>query len=263
MERKCVTTDEFLKVHGKVYQVLHEIVPQVAERATNDLIESNLKPIVTDTIIQERDAFQSEVHVLISKDFDAQAPQIIEELFKSYMKSNLQDQANDLALWDALKRKFEKSSTSNTSCRDDEFHFQRHDDHQEDNAPPKGEKRVKRHKTSKSSKSARGSVELFKEYEVGNVSEEEIEEEEVVGEEEEIEGVEELGVDLKAFDGGYSSKNYVRKFIRALHPKWRAKVMAIEESKDFTSLSLDELIWNLKVHEMIIKKDSEIVKAKG
>ncbi|GJV41852.1 hypothetical protein Tco_1420292 [Tanacetum coccineum] len=40
------------------------------------------------------------------------------------------------------------------------------------------------------------------------------------------------------------------------------KVTAIEESKDLTSLSLDELIGNLKVHEMIIKKDSEIVKAK-
>nr|GEV62238.1 alpha/beta hydrolases superfamily protein [Tanacetum cinerariifolium] len=39
--------------------------------------------------------------------------------------------------------------------------------------------------------------------------------------------------------------------------------MAIEESKDLTSLSLDELIGNLKVHKMIIKKDSEIVKAKG
>ncbi|GKC56502.1 hypothetical protein Tco_1084100, partial [Tanacetum coccineum] len=37
----------------------------------------------------------------------------------------------------------------------------------------------------------------------------------------------------------------------------------IEESKNLTSLSLDELIGNLKVHEMIIKKDSEIVKAKG
>ncbi|GJV80548.1 retrovirus-related pol polyprotein from transposon TNT 1-94 [Tanacetum coccineum] len=36
-----------------------------------------------------------------------------------------------------------------------------------------------------------------------------------------------------------------------------------EESKDLTSLSLYELIGNLKVHEMIIKKDSEIVKAKG
>ncbi|GKC80584.1 retrovirus-related pol polyprotein from transposon TNT 1-94, partial [Tanacetum coccineum] len=42
-----------------------------------------------------------------------------------------------------------------------------------------------------------------------------------------------------------------------------AKVTTIEESKDLTSLSLDELIGNLKVHEMIIKKDSEIVKAKG
>ncbi|GJR78033.1 zf-CCHC domain-containing protein [Tanacetum coccineum] len=35
-----------------------------------------------------------------------------------------------------------------------------------------------------------------------------------------------------------------------------------EESKDLTSLSRDELIGNLKFHEMIIKKDSEIVKAK-
>ncbi|GKB10646.1 retrovirus-related pol polyprotein from transposon TNT 1-94 [Tanacetum coccineum] len=67
---------------------------------------------------------------------------------------------------------------------------------------------------------------------------------------------------LKALDEGYSSKNYVRKFLRALHPKWRAKVTAIEESKDLMSLSLDELIGNLKVHEIIIKKDSKIVKAK-
>nr|GEZ14418.1 UBN2 domain-containing protein [Tanacetum cinerariifolium] len=52
-------------------------------------------------------------------------------------------------------------------------------------------------------------------------------------------------------------------FLGLLHPKWRAKVMGIEELKDLTSLSLDELIKNLKVHEMIIKKDSKIVKAKG
>ncbi|GJR95638.1 retrovirus-related pol polyprotein from transposon TNT 1-94, partial [Tanacetum coccineum] len=57
-------------------------------------------------------------------------------------------------------------------------------------------------------------------------------------------------------------KNYVRKFLRALHPKWRVKVTAIKESKDITSLSLDELIRNIKVHEMIIKKDSKIVKEK-
>ncbi|GJW92150.1 hypothetical protein Tco_0169703 [Tanacetum coccineum] len=51
-------------------------------------------------------------------------------------------------------------------------------------------------------------------------------------------------------------------FLKAQHPKWRAKVMAIEESKGLTSLSLNELIGNLKVHEMVIKKDFEIVKAK-
>nr|GEX51116.1 alpha/beta hydrolases superfamily protein [Tanacetum cinerariifolium] len=64
-------------------------------------------------------------------------------------------------------------------------------------------------------------------------------------------------------DEGYSRKNYVRMFLRDLHPKWRAKVTAIKESKDLTSLSLDELIGNLKVYEMIIKKDPKIFKAKG
>nr|GEW00460.1 zf-CCHC domain-containing protein/UBN2 domain-containing protein [Tanacetum cinerariifolium] len=51
---------------------------------------------------------------------------------------------------------------------------------------------------------------------------------------------------LKALDKGYSSNIYVRKFLRALHLKWREKVMTIEESKDLTSLSLDKLIENLK-----------------
>ncbi|GJR14551.1 hypothetical protein Tco_0797203 [Tanacetum coccineum] len=67
---------------------------------------------------------------------------------------------------------------------------------------------------------------------------------------------------LKALDESFSSKSYVRKFLRARHPKWRAKVTDIEESKDLTSLSLDELIGNLKVYEVIINKDSEMVKGK-
>ncbi|GJQ93234.1 zf-CCHC domain-containing protein [Tanacetum coccineum] len=67
---------------------------------------------------------------------------------------------------------------------------------------------------------------------------------------------------LKALDESFSSKNCVRKFLRALHPKWRAKVTAIEESKNLTTLSLDELIGNLKVYEEVIKKDSETVKSK-
>ncbi|GJW38038.1 hypothetical protein Tco_0060958 [Tanacetum coccineum] len=161
MERKSVTTNEFWKIHRKVDQVLHEIIPQLAEKAIDYLIESNLKPSIVETIIEYRDAFRSGVPALISKEFDAQAPQIIEELFKKYvqnnviqvhpttttstettssadlqqqlylkMKSNLQDQANDPTLWDVLKQY---------------------------DAPPEGEKRVNKHKASKSSKSARGS----------------------------------------------------------------------------------------------------------
>ncbi|GJR56325.1 hypothetical protein Tco_1406846 [Tanacetum coccineum] len=51
---------------------------------------------------------------------------------------------------------------------------------------------------------------------------------------------------LNTLDEGYSIKNYVRKFLKTLHPKWRENVTVIEESKDLTSLSLDELIGNLK-----------------
>ncbi|GJX24784.1 hypothetical protein Tco_0231080 [Tanacetum coccineum] len=47
---------------------------------------------------------------------------------------------------------------------------------------------------------------------------------------------------LKALYEGYSFKNYDRKFLRALHPKWRAKVTATKELKYLTLLTLDELI---------------------
>ncbi|GKD32347.1 hypothetical protein Tco_1247856, partial [Tanacetum coccineum] len=67
---------------------------------------------------------------------------------------------------------------------------------------------------------------------------------------------------LKALDEGLSSKNYVRKFLRALHPKWRAKVIAIEESKDLSSLALYELIGNLKVHEVVMEQESKIYRGK-
>ncbi|GJX75289.1 retrovirus-related pol polyprotein from transposon TNT 1-94, partial [Tanacetum coccineum] len=56
---------------------------------------------------------------------------------------------------------------------------------------------------------------------------------------------------LKALDESFSSRNHVRKFLRALPTKWRPKVTAIEESKDLSTLSLDELIGNLKVYEMM------------
>ncbi|GJS74701.1 hypothetical protein Tco_0707542 [Tanacetum coccineum] len=59
---------------------------------------------------------------------------------------------------------------------------------------------------------------------------------------------------LEYLDPNYSSKNHVRKFLRAHPLKWRAKVTAIEEAKDLATLPLDELVGNLKV----IGSDAEI-----
>ncbi|GJT06285.1 zf-CCHC domain-containing protein [Tanacetum coccineum] len=67
---------------------------------------------------------------------------------------------------------------------------------------------------------------------------------------------------LTELDEGFSSKNCVRKFLRALHPKSSAKVTAIEESTNLITLPLDELIGNLKVYEEVIKKDFKTVKGK-
>ncbi|GJZ43425.1 zf-CCHC domain-containing protein [Tanacetum coccineum] len=67
---------------------------------------------------------------------------------------------------------------------------------------------------------------------------------------------------LKALDESFSSRNHVRKFLRALPSKWRPKVTAIEESKDLSKLTLDELVGNLKVYEVVLEKDLESAKNK-
>nr|GEX24441.1 hypothetical protein [Tanacetum cinerariifolium] len=51
---------------------------------------------------------------------------------------------------------------------------------------------------------------------------------------------------FKSLKPDYSSKNHVRKFLRALSLKWRAKVTTIEKDKDLATLPLDGLIGNLK-----------------
>nr|GEU55151.1 alpha/beta hydrolases superfamily protein [Tanacetum cinerariifolium] len=52
------------------------------------------------------------------------------------------------------------------------------------------------------------------------------------------------------------------KFLRTLPTKWRLKVTAIEESKDLSTLPLDELIGNLKIYEVVLEKDLETSKSK-
>nr|GEY74524.1 zf-CCHC domain-containing protein/UBN2 domain-containing protein [Tanacetum cinerariifolium] len=66
---------------------------------------------------------------------------------------------------------------------------------------------------------------------------------------------------LKALDESFSSRNHVRKFLRALPTKWRPKMTAIEEFKNLLTLS-DKLIGNLKVYEVVLEKDLEVSKNK-
>nr|GEU53219.1 reverse transcriptase domain-containing protein [Tanacetum cinerariifolium] len=67
---------------------------------------------------------------------------------------------------------------------------------------------------------------------------------------------------LKINDSDNQYAISIEEDMTALHPKWRVNVTAIEESKDLISLSLEELIGIMKVYEVIIKKDSEMVKDK-
>ncbi|GJR77366.1 hypothetical protein Tco_0089731 [Tanacetum coccineum] len=71
-----------------------------------------------------------------------------------------------------------------------------------------------------------------------------------------------LVITHQALDESFSSQNHVRKFLRALPTKWRPKVTAIEESKDLSTLLLDELIDNLKAYEVVLEKDSAASKSK-
>ncbi|GJT17436.1 hypothetical protein Tco_0876142 [Tanacetum coccineum] len=67
---------------------------------------------------------------------------------------------------------------------------------------------------------------------------------------------------LKALNEDILARIMLGNFLGHFILNWRAKVTTIKESKDLTSLSLDELIGNLKVYEVIIKRDSEMVKGK-
>nr|GEW21243.1 hypothetical protein [Tanacetum cinerariifolium] len=81
---------------------------------------------------------------------------------------------------------------------------------------------------------------------------------------------------LKALDEGFSSKNYVRKFFRALHPKWRAKDSEIykgkresvkyiaskakKESSDYETSTSES---NDEEYAMAVKDFKEFYKRKG
>ncbi|KAK9750025.1 hypothetical protein RND81_02G167600 [Saponaria officinalis] len=61
--------------------------------------------------------------------------------------------------------------------------------------------------------------------------------------------------ELKNLGRNYDTEDIARKVLRSLTKKWRAKVTAIEESKDLSKLTYQELIGSLMAYELTLNAD--------
>uniref|UniRef100_A0A803M764 Gag-pol polyprotein n=1 Tax=Chenopodium quinoa TaxID=63459 RepID=A0A803M764_CHEQI len=69
--------------------------------------------------------------------------------------------------------------------------------------------------------------------------------------------------DLRSLGKNLSDEDLVRKLLRSLTDAWTAKVTAVYEAKDLSTLSLEQLIGSLMTHEMLIESKSEKEPARG
>nr|GEU48969.1 putative reverse transcriptase domain-containing protein [Tanacetum cinerariifolium] len=120
MKRKCVTTDYFWKTHKKVDRVFYKIVPQIVERATDDLIENNLKPSQIEELFKQyvqNNVIQ--VHPNTTTSTDTNSSVDLQNQLYLKMKRSLQDRVNDIALWETFRSsKSARGSLSNRSVKD-------------------------------------------------------------------------------------------------------------------------------------------------
>jgi hypothetical protein len=68
---------------------------------------------------------------------------------------------------------------------------------------------------------------------------------------------------LKILKKSYVASDHVSKILRSLPASWRPKVTAIEEAKDLNTLSVEDLISSLKVHELSLNEHEPVRKVKS
>jgi len=68
---------------------------------------------------------------------------------------------------------------------------------------------------------------------------------------------------LQILKKSYVASDHVSKILRSLPARWRPKVTAIEEAKDLRTLSVEDLISSLKVHEISLDKHDYAKKTKS
>jgi len=68
---------------------------------------------------------------------------------------------------------------------------------------------------------------------------------------------------LQILKKSYVASNHVSKILRSLPARWRSKVTAIEEAKDLSTLSVEDLVCSLKVHEIGLDEHEPSKKVKS
>jgi len=67
---------------------------------------------------------------------------------------------------------------------------------------------------------------------------------------------------LQILKKSYVASDHVSKILRNLPARWRPKVTAIEEAKDLNTLSVEDLVSSLKVHEISLNEHEPAKKSK-
>ncbi|GJW02610.1 hypothetical protein Tco_1561466 [Tanacetum coccineum] len=116
---------------------LNNLVPDLTIAKTNELMKEEIPRMINDAVKRDREL---STDIVPDTSTTTTTADLKQQLYLK-MKSDLQAQVVDPEMWDNLKKKFEKSSISASSCKG-------HGAHQCDYHPFKGEKREKRQKTS-------------------------------------------------------------------------------------------------------------------
>ena len=61
----------------------------------------------------------------------------------------------------------------------------------------------------------------------------------------------------------YVASDHVSRILRSLSARWRPKVIAINEAKDLNTLSVEDLVSSLKVHEISLNEHEPAKKSKS
>jgi len=68
---------------------------------------------------------------------------------------------------------------------------------------------------------------------------------------------------LQLLKKSYVASDHVSKMLRSLPGRWRPKVTSIEEAKDLNTMSAEDLVSSLKVHEISLNEHEHAKKSKS